>query len=272
MGVLRRTWREIDWFACQVRQQVRLWIGAPGARVRAAFHFPTDMCDVDRLFLYAFVRGVKPTRAIEIGTRWGGSARIITAAMEDNGVGRLVGLDPAPDAFRVRQSQLYGRFSRVTGYSPQDVPKAVSLLDDQLDFVLIDAIHTSTCAFRDLRAVEPYLMSGAHILCHDAFHPGVRHAIDMFVERFSGRLIDLGLMTRDARGSAPICGQGFRVLRMREDSEDLIRHGYERAGVQYPAEPSRLYEFDRWAIRKGLVKEIDGAFRWMAEGCNDDLA
>ena len=42
--------------------------------------------------------GAWPETAIclEIGVRWGGSARIIANAMEENGIGTIVGIDPEP--------------------------------------------------------------------------------------------------------------------------------------------------------------------------------
>ena len=59
-------------------------------RVGCIYHVPSDMEIADRLMLFALVRGLRPNRALEIGVRWGNSARIITNAMEENGVGKLV--------------------------------------------------------------------------------------------------------------------------------------------------------------------------------------
>ncbi|MGL5135100.1 MAG: hypothetical protein ACRC78_21420, partial [Planktothrix sp.] len=79
-------------------------------RIGVIYHEPSDMCVTDRVMLYALVRGLKPTRALEIGVRWGGSARIITNAMEENGVGQLVGIDPAPENFKANPKVLHNRY------------------------------------------------------------------------------------------------------------------------------------------------------------------
>ena len=59
-------------------------------RVGVIYHQPSDLCETDRVMLYALVRGLRPKYAIEIGVRWGESARIITNAMQENGVGPLL--------------------------------------------------------------------------------------------------------------------------------------------------------------------------------------
>src|SRR4051812_27628948 len=54
-------------------------------RVGVVYSAPSDMRIDERLFLYAFVRGFCPERALEIGVARGGSAAIITSAMEEVG-------------------------------------------------------------------------------------------------------------------------------------------------------------------------------------------
>ena len=118
-------------------------------RIGVVFHEPTDMCATDRIMLYALVRGLRPERALEIGVRWGGSARIISNAMEDNGAGQIVGLDPDNTVFRPGAAELHGRYRFCVGYSPQDVPRAVAMLDGPLDFAFIDALHTHDASYAD---------------------------------------------------------------------------------------------------------------------------
>jgi hypothetical protein len=47
-------------------------------RVGCVYNEPTDKCSTDRLMLYALAHGLRPKLALQIGVRWGGSARIIT--------------------------------------------------------------------------------------------------------------------------------------------------------------------------------------------------
>ena len=70
-----------------------LYCLANAERVGVVYHEPSDMCPTDKILLYALVRGLRPERALEIGVRWGGSARIMSNAMggerywSDSGVG-----------------------------------------------------------------------------------------------------------------------------------------------------------------------------------------
>ena len=62
--------------------------------VGVVFTAPSDMRVDERLFLYALVRGFQPERALEIGVLQGGGGAIMANAMEENGKGKIVGLDP----------------------------------------------------------------------------------------------------------------------------------------------------------------------------------
>ena len=92
-------------------------------RVGVVFTCQSDMRIDERLFLYSFVRGFQPERALEIGVLRGGSAAIITNAMEENGRGKLVGIDPAPE-MAVKERDLHGRYTLLREFSPQAIPAA----------------------------------------------------------------------------------------------------------------------------------------------------
>lgn len=266
---LRSTLQSIRWKFDSVLQRLRPTLGLRGARVGASFHAPTDMGDTDRIFLHALVRGLRPERALEIGSRWGGSAQIITAAMEDNDCGKLVGLDPATDAFRAPKRKLYGRFTLIKGRSPEDVPMAAQALNGPIDLVFIDALHTKHSCSADIHAVLPFLAPGGHLLMHDAFHPGIRAAAD---ELLASRpdAVDLGQLTRTPHAHGPVCGQGFRLIRMGDNRQTMIEDAYQRTGVPYPEHPGHLHNYDRFALRIGLVEEIDGVYQWKTQADGQD--
>lgn len=234
----------------------------PGSRVMSIYHSPSDMCESDRVFLYAFVRGTRPARCIEIGSRWGGSARIICAALEDNRHGRLVGLDPAPQAFIAPARALHNRFRLHKGYSPQDVPAACSLHDGPIDFAFIDAMHTHDSVEADLKGAYPFLADGAHIIMHDAFHVGIDAACNEFLAAHPD-VTDLGILTRNPSKADPLCYQGFRVLRVRENRDSVLRDAYQRNDVAFPEKPSYFHNYDPFAIRVGLVELGDDGYRWV---------
>jgi cephalosporin hydroxylase len=223
-------------------------------RVGCAYREPSDMCPTDRLMLYAIVRGLRPKLALEIGARWGGSARIITNAMEDNGVGQLIGLDPELESFRVPKNELHGRYLLVRGHSPQDVPATVAKLNGRaLDFVFIDAMHTHDAARADFLAVVPYLDEGAHVLFHDTFHQGVDQAIREVLHD-NPDFADCGFITRSPDLGFPVSYQGLRLVRKGAvNSQRLISECYQRQNKTPPPFSEELWNYDEYYNR---VKDL----------------
>ena len=163
-------------------------------RVGIAFSAPSNMPVEDKLFLYSIVRAFKPSRALEIGVSKGGSALIITSAMEDNNAGTLVGIDPTPN-INCKQDAFYNRYKLLKNSSPEAIPEAVELLGGELDFVLLDSIHIFDQVYQELETILPSMAGGGIILIHDAFHYGVNAAIRKVVKEHK-EVIDCGFVNR----------------------------------------------------------------------------
>jgi predicted O-methyltransferase YrrM len=219
-------------------------------RVGCTYHEPSDMCPTDRLMLYALVRGLRPKLALEIGVRWGGSARIITNAMQDNDLGQLVGIDPMTENFRVGEQELHGRYFLLKGYSPQDVPAAVEKLKGgPLDFVLIDGMHVYDAVKADFEGVMPFLADGAHILFHDTYHQGIDRAIRDVLAAHPG-LVDCGFITRNPEPGSPVSYQGLRLVRKGVvNSEGLITESYQRNSKPVPPFSEEYWNYDPYYNR-----------------------
>jgi predicted O-methyltransferase YrrM len=202
-------------------------------RVGVVYNEPSDMCLTDRLMLYALVRGLRPVRALEIGARWGGSARIITNAMEENGIGKLAGIDPLTSQFRASPKDLHGRYTLIEGYSPKAIPVAVEHLGGRLSFVFVDGLHIYDAARADFEGCIPFLADGAHVLFHDTYHQGIDRAVRDVIE--SGGFVDCGFLTRNPVVKTPVSGQGLRLVRFGTvNSEALIGEAYSRNGLPIP--------------------------------------
>lgn len=137
---------------------------------------PTEMSVDERLFLYALVRGLEPARVLEICTSRGGSAAVIASAMEDNGSGVVVGVEPIP-RIEVSDDVFNGRFRLVTVSSPQGIEEAARVAGGTFDLVLVDGAHVYQQSLDDALGALPYMSDRAYILFHDAFHFGVSEAI-----------------------------------------------------------------------------------------------
>ena len=225
-------------------------IGAP-ENIAVVFREPHDMPIGDRITLYGLIRGLRPARYLEIGVRWGGSARIVATAMEANGKGKAVGLDPSLKGFRPRQSELFGRFTCIEGFSPEDTPRAVEALGGPPDFVFIDAVHTYAAVKVDLAGVVAHLAPDATILLHDAFHQGIDQAVTEFLEDQTG-FHDAGIVSRHPTGGRPVSYSGLRMLRRGgHDFLAELKDAHSRNGLSEPELDPETWNHDPYANRVG---------------------
>lgn len=212
---------------------------------------PHDMPLGDRVMLYGLIRGLKPQRYLEIGVRWGGSARIVCNAMESNGFGQAVGLDPDLSNFRPKPSELFGRFETVQGYSPEDIEKAVEKLGGAPDFVFVDAVHTYSAVKADLQGLLPHLAEQAHVLLHDAFHQGIDQAAREFLKD-QPDFSDLGLLSKNASLGDPVSYTGMRLLRKGSvDFKAELAALHAREGKPPPEFKPDYWDHDPYAQRMG---------------------
>lgn len=222
-------------------------------RVGVVFTAPSDMKIEERLYLYSFIRGFQPERALEIGVLSGGSGCIIANAMEDNGKGIIVGVDPEP-RMEIRKAALHGRYHLVTKPSPEGLPQARELAGGPFDFVLVDGLHMYDQVCRDIDGILPHLWDGAYVMFHDAFHYGVNTAVSEAVARNS-RLRDCGFPCRTPRmGYDPFTPyNGVRLLRysLRDTTspDEAVRPFYEAEGKTPPVAGSDVLNHDQWRCR-----------------------
>lgn len=182
----------------------------------------------------------------------------MTSAMAENDVGTLVGIDPVTQAFRAKKSHLHGRYTLLEGRSPEAIPEAVRLLGGPPDFVLIDALHIHDAVLADLRGVIKFVERGAHIALHDAFHPGIREAIRKTLAD-TPELVDLGFITRNIAVTDPVAYAGIRLLRLGSvDDSEIVTTAYHEVGRERPPDDPALWNYDKFAIRVGLVKQPEG--------------
>lgn len=221
-------------------------------RIGVVYDNPSEMSIDERIMLYSLVRGCRPMRVLEIGTSAGGSAAIITSAMEDNGVGCLVGVDPAPN-ITVNHRAFHSRFHLIRKPSPEAIAEACEYAGGTFEFVLIDGLHIYKQVIRDIDGCLPHLTHGAYLLFHDAYHPGVRDAIQTTLNTHS-EFHDCGYVAGSPSTSYPLVAyQGLQLVRY--DSSTIvdplprIAAAYSAAGKPPPPSDSDLRNHDEWYCR-----------------------
>lgn len=214
---------------------------------------PSDMRPVERLLLYSMVRGLRPQRVLEIGAFKGGSAMIVARALHENGRGQAVGIDPMPQA-DFGALPLHGRYELLSGYSPAAITEAAKRAGGAFDFVIIDGLHTHHAVRDDILGVQPFLDTEATILLHDAFHYGVRKAIEHCALSIPG-MMDCGLVC-----NTPSCETdplidpwitycGLYMLRYRRrwvSVEEQLSAAYRSAPQLEPRFGSDLLDHNEW--------------------------
>jgi predicted O-methyltransferase YrrM len=221
-------------------------------RLGIVYSAPTHLSTPERLFLYAIVRGTLPKRALEIGTAFGGSAAIIAAAMEDNGVGKIIGVDPIRNVDSTLPG-FYGRFQLVECAAPKGIDEAARLAGGKFDLVFYDGPNVHSAAGSIIAAIIPHLSERAYIIIDNGLHYGMHQAITDVVET-DGRLHDggfvcvkLGLHDRHA------AYDGLRLVRFESnyvsDPQPIIDREYRAAGLPVPAFDPEVLNHGGWWCR-----------------------
>lgn len=188
-------------------------------RFNIIYSAPVFMTWPERVVLYSLVFGLRPQRCLEIGTKAGGSALIIGAALDDIGAGQLVCVDPEPQVKPEHWRQLAHRAQLVTGMSPKVLPQAAEAAGGPFDFALIDGDHERKGVIKDIEGLLPLMASGAYLLFHDAHYYGVADAIDRMLKKHRKHLTDCGMISTEQTVEGrmvkrrPVIWGGLRMLR-----------------------------------------------------------
>lgn len=169
----------------------------------------------ERVFLYSLVYSIGPRWSLEIGTYEGGSAEIISGALDDLQLGgRLISMDPNPGQISIDRESVSHNTVFIEGYFPRDIAKVIPPGAEKFDFAFVDGDHRYEGVFGDLRALGAILNGGAPVLLHDAYHDGVDRAIRDAVK--AGWYSDggrLGRVRNDLIPGALYCGFHLLVKR-----------------------------------------------------------
>lgn len=182
---------------------------------------PVWMSRAERLLLYTLIFTLRPSRYLEIGTFQGGSALLVSAALDSlNSQARIICVDPKWNISPEHWQKIEHRTTFIEGYSPDVLPEAVESAGGKFDFVLIDGDHTYDGVLRDARGVLPHVTNNAYLLFHDSFFKDVARGLNQFANENAYKLVDMGSLTReitiqeDEKGEQIHWG-GLRLMQLR---------------------------------------------------------
>jgi len=118
--------------------------------------------------LNAIVRAVKPEVVVETGTHKGFSALMIAQALQANGSGHLYTIDQV-DYNVAEKCRAFGLKDRVTIVTSSSVAALIDLAArlPRIDFLWLDADHSTCAVLEELDAARPSIRPGSYIAFHD---------------------------------------------------------------------------------------------------------
>lgn len=123
--------------------------------------------DIEAELTYLYLRELRPTTVMELGTFHGWSTTWILSALRDNGTGTLHSFDRIDNVLRnVPAALADGRWTFVRG----DVQKTLDLVPPDVDFLFVDADHGRRFGRWYLAHLFPLMRSGTPVSVHDVFH------------------------------------------------------------------------------------------------------
>jgi predicted O-methyltransferase YrrM len=166
----------------------------------------------ERIFLYGLVYSLAPRHVLEIGTFKGGSAYIISGALDDLALGgKLLTIDPFPEQIDLDWTLIAHNAQSVKGFFPADIDKVRLPGGARYDLAFVDGDHSYAAVSGDLRALCSLLNDESYVLLHDAFNDQVARAIREAVTE--GCYLDCGRVGRVFNDTLPpeLYG-GFHLL------------------------------------------------------------
>ena len=159
---------------------------------------PASLAQRERLALYSMVYGLAPQNCWELGTFNGGSAFIISGALDDVGLkGRLLCIEPFVEAIQPAIIEAITHNTTISrGYFPADVPTEFhgQSTERLFEFCFYDCDHTHEGIRNHLTALPRWMKPGAFVLCHDGYNANAASGIREAAQH--GSYIDCGMVTR----------------------------------------------------------------------------
>lgn len=150
--------------------------------------------------MYRFLREQRPDTVVEIGMGYGVSALTILTALEENGKGSLISVDPYLKWNSAREVALHyvdcaglaHRHRHIHEPSELALPELVKE-GTRAEFVYIDGHHGFDHAFVDFFYADLLVDVGGVLVFDDSYWPAVHKAIDYMTQHREYEELDVGV-------------------------------------------------------------------------------
>jgi predicted O-methyltransferase YrrM len=161
---------------------------------------PASLAQRERILLYSLVYGLAPTYALEVGSYRGGSAAIISGALDDIALsGKLLCIEPHMEGVEPEMQAITAHNTTfVQGFFPDDLPAEFDGCSTEglFEFCFYDALHDYENVLAHVSILPKWMRPGGFIVCHDGYHEP--QARGMKEAAANVGLIDCGMLTRCA--------------------------------------------------------------------------
>jgi predicted O-methyltransferase YrrM len=123
--------------------------------------------DIEAEITYLLIRASRPKTLVEISPSGGWSTSWILNAVRHNDYGTLYSYDLVDDSLKTLPQNLA---NSNWVFTKGDIKKTISEMPNDIDYLLMDADHSSDFATWYIQNIFPKLRSGALVSIHDVFH------------------------------------------------------------------------------------------------------
>lgn len=178
--------------------------------------------------LYGFVRATRPETVVEVGFACGTTSLAMLSAMRDNGVGRLITIDPGQTSqwhncgrASVRRAGLEGMHEVIEDFDYFALPKLLGS-GLSIDFAYIDGWHTFDYTLLDWFYIDRMLKQGGVVAFNDSHYRAVHRVIKFLLSHRHYQEIDVGL-PRIYDSRIPLIGSIGKRLQGRRAEDRYFR-------------------------------------------------
>ena len=168
----------------------------------------------EAVFMHGLCEQLSPKRILIIGNSYGFSTVFLSLTCPD---AKLIAFDKyRTEGIKTTNRLLAGLSSKevVQASTPEDIPRLIdNKLGGEVDFVLIDAVHTNDMQTEEFNVLNRFLASSSVVVFHDVLSCGLLPSFNQLRLRYSD--YDFRLISKSSTGIA-VCIKGEQNERLKD--------------------------------------------------------